>query len=35
VNGELAMRMRDLLSDPSAAWKPLSRRLSDPATTAA
>jgi len=35
VNGELAMRMRDLLSDPSAAWKPLSRRPSDPATTAA
>ena len=35
VNGELAMRMRDLLLDPSAAWKPLSRRPSDPATTAA
>ena len=35
VNGELAMRMRDLLLDPSAVWKPLSRRPSDPATTAA
>ena len=35
VNGELTMRMRDLLLDPSAAWKPLSRRPSDPATTAA
>ena len=35
VNTELAVRMRDLLSDPSAVWKPLSRRPSDPATTAA
>ena len=35
VNTELASRMRDLLSDPGAVWKPLSRRPSDPATTAA
>jgi 1-acyl-sn-glycerol-3-phosphate acyltransferase len=35
VNEELAARMRDLLSDPSAVWKPLSRRPSDPATSAA
>ncbi len=35
VNGEHAMRIRDLLSDSSAAWKPLLRRPSDPATTAA
>jgi len=34
-SGALALRMRDLLSRPSAAWKPLSRRPSDPATTAA
>ena len=35
VNGELIARMRMLLSDPSAAWKPLLRRPSGPATTAA
>ena len=35
LNGELVARMRKLLSDPSAAWKPLSHRPSDPATTAA
>ncbi len=35
LNTELAARMRDLLSDPSVVWKPLSRRPSDPATTAA
>ncbi|MDP9283052.1 MAG: 1-acyl-sn-glycerol-3-phosphate acyltransferase [Chloroflexota bacterium] len=31
----LAARMRDLLSHPSPAWKPLARRPSDPATTTA
>ena len=35
VNGELIARMRMLLSDPSAVWKPLLRRPSGPATTAA
>jgi 1-acyl-sn-glycerol-3-phosphate acyltransferase len=35
LNTELAARMRDLLSDPGAVWQPLSRRPSDPATTAA
>jgi len=35
VNRELVARVRKLLSDPSAPWKPLSRRSSDPATTAA
>ena len=35
LNTDLAARMRDLLSDPSVVWKALSRRASDPATTAA
>src|SRR5438093_493870 len=35
LNRELVARMRNLLSDPSAAWTPLSHRPSDPATTAA
>jgi len=35
LNTELAARMRGLLSDPALVWKPLSRRPSDPATTAA
>jgi len=35
LNTVLAARMRDLFSDPAVVWKPLSRRPSDPATTAA